>query len=45
MAVRVSRAEGTVRLGVLPGGRVLTARVSVLGLTASRLSIMLKFKG
>lgn len=45
MAVRVSRVEGTVRLGVLTGGRVLTASVSVLGLTASSMSIMLKFKG
>lgn len=33
------------RLGVLTGGRGLTASVSVLGLTASSMSIMLKFKG
>lgn len=45
MAVRVSRVEGTVRLGVLTGGKVLIASVSVLGLTASSMSIMLKSKG
>lgn len=45
MAVRVSRMEGTTRLGVAGWWEVVTARVSVLGLTGSSRSIMVKFKG
>lgn len=44
MAVR-GRMEGTARLGVADWWEVVTARVSVLGLTGSSRSIMMKFKG